>query len=90
MMSSSQLREEEHFRLVEKGLLFVDDAARQLGRIAGELQAEGADPALVAGLTEAAENVRAEHRRLMKSVYFRAPSADQQDLLTGAQDRLAS
>lgn len=75
--SAEQLREEEHFRQVERALLYADDAARKIGEIAAALKKDGASPHLVAALETAADAVRADHRRLMKSVYFKAPDTNQ-------------
>lgn len=89
--SQDQRRDEEQFRQVERALLYADDAARRIGEIAGGLKRESADPHLVAALETAADSIRADHKRLMKSVYFRAPSSGQEQLATGAdEDRLAS
>ena len=90
-MDPQQKRDEEHFRQVERALLYADDAARKIGRIADELREAGADPHLVDALVSGSEAVRAEHRQMMKRVYFRAPESPQQDLLAVDQtDRLAS
>lgn len=90
-MDAEQERDEQHFRKVERALLYADDAARKIGRIAEDLRRDGADPHLVAALRTASDSVREDHRQMMKSVYFRAPGADQQDLLAGDQpERLAS
>ena len=90
-MDPQQRKDEEHFRQVERALLYADDAARKIGRIADELRRDGGDPHLVRALEAGGEAVRANHREMMKKVYFRAPDNGQQDLL--AQDppqRLAS
>lgn len=91
-MDPAQKRDEQHFRQVEKALLYVDDAARQVGRIADGLESDGCDPQLVIALRDAAEAVRDDHREMMKRVYFRAPGAgEQQGLLDEPQqERLAS
>lgn len=91
-MDPQQKRDERHFRQVEKAILFVDDAARQVGRIADGLEADDADPHLVRTLREAAESVRDDHRQMMKRIYFGAPDVgEQQGLLDEPQqERLAS
>jgi len=72
--SAEQIREEEHFRQVERAMLYAEDAARKMAAIASDLEKDGAPEHLVTALTTAAESIRDEHRRLMKSVYWRAPS----------------
>lgn len=90
-MDQKQKQEERHFRQVEKALLYIDDAARQIGRIADGLDDDGCDPHLVKALREAAAAARAEHRELIKRVYFRAPEDEQQTLMAEPeQQRLAS
>jgi hypothetical protein len=90
-MDSKQKQDEDHFRQVERALLYADDAARKIGKIAEQLRRDGCDPGLVAALERGSEAVRAEHRQMMKSVYFRAPESPQGDLLTAEQpERLAS
>lgn len=86
---AEQLREEEHFRQVERALLYADDAARKIAEIAAGLKKDGAAPHLVVALETAADAVRADHRRLMKSVYFRAPDPEHTQLDV-EQQRLAS
>lgn len=92
MTAAEQVREEEHFRKVEGAMLHVEDAARRLDEAAGELKKEGAAPHLVAALETAAGAVRADHSRLVKSVYWGAPASDQGELIAVAdeQQRLAS
>lgn len=92
MTQSDQLREEAHFRQVERALLYADDAARKIKEIAASLENEDASAHLVAALETAADAVRADHRRLIKSVYFRAPASGQEQLATDSADeeRLAS
>lgn len=92
MNGAEQRREEEHFRKVEGAMVFVEDAARRLDEAAKELKKDDAAPYLVAALETAAGAVRADHARLMKSVYWRAPSADQEELAqaAGEQQHLAS
>jgi len=79
---TEQVREEEHFRQVERALLYADDAARKIGEIAARLKKDEASPGLIAALETAADAVRADHRRLMKSVYFRVPPRGQGQLTT--------
>lgn len=92
MNAAERVREEEHFRKVEGVMMDVEYAARRLDEAAKELKKDDAAPYLVAALETAADAVRADHARLMKSVYWRAPSADQEELaqVAGDQQRLAS
>ncbi len=92
MTIAQQAREEGHFRQVEGAMLHVEDAARRLSEAAEELKKDDALPHLVAALETAAGAVRADHARLMKSVYWQAPSGAQGELATdtGEQQRLAS
>jgi hypothetical protein len=92
MTAAEQRREEEHFRKVEGAMLFIEDAARRLDETAKELKKDGAAPYLVAALETAAGATRADHARLMKSVYWPAPPSDQGELIptSDEQQRLAS
>lgn len=92
MTAAQQVREEEHFRQVEGAMLHVEDAARRLSEAAEALKKDGAAPHLVAALETAAGAVRADHARLMKSVYWQAPPSAQGELVAadGEQQRLAS
>jgi hypothetical protein len=92
MTAAEQRREEAHFRKVEGAMLHVEDAARRLDEAAKELKKDGASPHLVAALETAAGAVRADHSRLVKSVYWGAPPADQTELIGAGdeQQRLAS
>lgn len=92
-MDSAQKKDEEQFRQVERALLYADDAARKIAKIAEDLRQAGADPHLIAALESGGEAVRADHREMMKRVYFRAP--DEVDAQQGLLDddlpeRLAS
>lgn len=92
MATVDQAREEEHFRKVEGAMLYIEDAARRLRETAEELKKEEAPAYLVAALETAAGAARADHARLMKSVYWRAPDSDQGELTAteDEQQRLAS
>jgi hypothetical protein len=87
-----QRREEAHFRKVEGAMLHVEDAARRLDEAAKELKKDGAAPHLVAALETAAGTVRADHSRLVKSVYWGTSSDNQGELVAAGeeQQRLAS
>lgn len=92
-MTEQQAREEAQFRKVEGAMLHVEDAARRLAEAAEELKRDEAPAYLVAALETAAGAVRADHRRLMKSVYWPAVEGEQQELVArpeDAQQRLAS
>jgi hypothetical protein len=92
MTGEEQRREEGHFRKVEGAMLYIEDAARRLDETAQELKKDGAPAYLIAALETAAGAARADHARLMKSVYWRPPSSDQGELLAAGdeQQRLAS
>jgi hypothetical protein len=92
MNAAERVREEEHFRKVEGAMLDVEFAARRLSEAAKELKKDGAEPYLIAALETAAGGVRADHSRLVKSVYWRPPSSKQGELGAeeGEQQRLAS
>lgn len=74
-MSPKQAEEEARFRKVEGAMLHVEDAARRLAEAADELKQDDAPAYLVAALEAAAVAVRADHKRLMKSVYWPAVDA---------------
>ena len=90
--SAKQAREEEHFRKVEGAMLYIEDAGRRLRETAEELKKDAAPAYLVTALETAAASARADHARLMKSVYWRAPDSDQGELteIADEQQRLAS
>jgi hypothetical protein len=90
--AAEQRREEAHFRKVEGAMLHVEDAARRLDEAAKELKKDGAAPYLIAALETAAGALRADHSRLVKSVYWAAPTSDQGELIAPGdeQQRLAS
>lgn len=90
-MGAQQAKEEMQFRKVEGAMLHVEDAGRRLTEVAEELKREGAPAYLVAALETAAGAVRADHKRLMKSVYWPVPSEEQELVsVEGEQQRLAS
>ena len=90
--AAEQRREEAHFRKVEGAMLYIEDAARRLDETAKELKKDGAPAYLIAALETAAGAARADHARLMKSVYWRAPSSDQGERIAAGdeQQRVAS
>lgn len=92
MNAAERVREEEHFRKVEGAMLDVEHAARRVSEVAKELKKDDAAPYLIAALETTADAVREDHSRLIKSVYWRPPSADQEELTpaAGEQQRLAS
>ena len=91
MKAAERVREEEHFRKVEGAMMDVEYAARRLSEAAKELKKDDAAPYLIAALETTADAVRGDHSRLIKSVYWRPPSADQEELaqVAGGQQRLA-
>lgn len=91
-MDPEQKRDEQRYRQIERALLFADDAARRIAQIAEEIKQGGADPDLVQALESGSEAIRAEHRQMMKRVYFRPPATGTQQELLGSDqpDLLAS
>jgi hypothetical protein len=92
-MIAQQAQEEAQFRKVEGAMLHVEDAARRLAEAAEDLKREEGPAYLVAALETAAGAVRADHKRLMKSVYWPAAADEQQELAPSSEDaqqRLAS
>lgn len=84
-LSATQVEEEARFRKVEGAMLHVEDAARRLAETAEELKREDDAPAyLIAALETAAGAVRADHQRLMKSVYWPAPTQARPELESSA------
>lgn len=81
MAATEQAREEEHFRQVEGAMVFLEDAARRLDGTAKELKKAGAEAYLVEALEAAAGAARENHAQLMKSVYWRAPAGEQEELI---------
>lgn len=94
MSAAEQRQEEEHFRKVEGAMLYLEDAARRLDETAKELKKDGAAAYLTAALETASGAARADHARLMKSVYWHAPGNAQAELIDpeegDSQQRLAS
>lgn len=91
--AAEQVRAEEHFREVERTMLYVDEAARKATEAAASLKEDGAAEHLVAALETTARALRAEHKRLIQSVYWRAPEKESQGQLVSVDDdreRLAS
>lgn len=85
MAATEQAREEEHFRKAEGAMLYLEDAARRVDEIAKELKRDGAEAHLVEALEAAADAAREDHAQLMKSVYWRAPSSEQGELIGGEE-----
>ena len=74
-------------------MLHVDEAARKAAEAAEALKRDGASAHLVNALETAASALRAEHKRLVQSVYWKAPEPSAQgELVSGdeGQERLAS
>ena len=83
---ADQIREEEHFRQLERAMLYVDEAARKLAAAAEALKQDDAAPHLIAALETAAVSIQADHKRLIKSVYWKAPEQASQGHLVGADE----
>jgi hypothetical protein len=76
MANPEQAREESHYRQAEDAMLFMDEAGRRALRVADQLRKDGAETFLVNALETAAGAMRAEHSRLMRSIYYLpAPAA---------------
>jgi len=67
---------EEHFREIEKVLLYVSDAQERAPRAGERISKAGAEPHLVNALDEAASELSALHRRLMQGTYWAVPGAE--------------
>lgn len=77
MTEAERVREEEQFRRVEGAMAEVEHAARRLAEATKELKKDGAEPYLIAALETATGAMRADHARLMKAVYRRPPSREE-------------
>ncbi len=90
MPSSDQRREEGHFRKAEEVMLFIDEAGRRAAQAVAELHKDGAEDYLIKALETSAGAMRAEHSRLMKSVYYPAAASEPMPDAEGEdQERLA-
>jgi hypothetical protein len=93
MSRKNQARDESHYRESERIMLLIDSAARKASDAARELERDGAEAHLVAALDTAAGALRADHKRLMQTVYWHVPK--DQERLSGTdeekedQERLA-
>ena len=67
---------EDHFREIEKVLLYVSDAQERAARAATTIGKSDAEPHLVAALDEAAVALSSLHRRLMQGTYWAVPAAE--------------
>ncbi|MGI8462323.1 MAG: hypothetical protein ACR2OC_11940 [Solirubrobacterales bacterium] len=85
MAITDQMREEEQFRQAERAMLFADDAARRISSIAAQLEREDGPDYMVEALEKASAAIRSEHKRMMKSIYWRPPEARQQPLPSVAE-----
>ena len=73
MSEPSQAEQEEHFREVERTMLNIAGAAKRAAQAAEDLRKDGAEDHLVAALETAAGALRAEHKRLLQTAYYRVP-----------------
>lgn len=88
MSDVDQFREEEHFREVERAMLYVDEAARKCEEAVKTLRRDGAAPHLITALETAAGSLRADHKHLIKSVYWKAPmQLGQSQLVVADEDQ---
>ena len=93
MSDANRIRDEEHFRQVERAMLYVDEAARRVAETAKALKDDGGSPHLVSALETAAGSLRTDHKRLLQSVYWKVPDQGGQGELVEVdqdQERLAS
>lgn len=61
---------ESHHSEVEKVLLCISEARERAGRARIALERGGAEPHLVAALTQAEDRLRQERRRLLRSTFY--------------------
>lgn len=64
---------EEHFKEIEKVLLYVSEARRKSEGVAEGLERDGAEAHLVAALREAETELGELHRKLMQGTYWAVP-----------------
>jgi hypothetical protein len=64
---------ERHSSEVEKVLLYIGDARTRAGRAADAVRKDGADPHIVAALTDAERELSELHRRLAQGTYYAVP-----------------
>jgi len=64
---------EEHFKEIEKVLLYVSEARRKAEAVADGLERDSAEAHLVAALREAETELAGLHRKLMQGTYWAVP-----------------
>lgn len=64
---------EDHFREIEKVLLYVSEARKRAATVADAIARDGAEPHLVEALTAAVQDLEDLHRRLMQGTYWAVP-----------------
>lgn len=64
---------EDHFREIEKVLLYVSDARRRAHDVADGLKKDQAEPHLVEAVRDAERDLGELHRRLMQGTYWAVP-----------------
>lgn len=64
---------ERHSSEVEKVLLYIGDARTRARRAADAVRKDGADPHIVAALTDAERELSELHRRLAQGTYYAVP-----------------
>lgn len=66
---------EDHFREIERVLLYVSDARRRAETTAAGLVRDGAEQHLVEAIRAAERDLAELHRRLMQATYWAVPAA---------------
>lgn len=74
---------EEHFKEIEKVLLYVSEARRKAEGVADGLERDSAEAHLVAALRDAEAELAELHRKLMQGTYWAVPK--QQMSLSNAE-----
>ena len=66
---------ERHASEVERVLLHLGDARTRASRAAATLTKDGAEPHIVAAVTDAADGLGDLHRTLMQATYYAIPKS---------------
>lgn len=64
---------EDHFREIEKVLLYVSEARRKAEAVAGGLERGRAEEHLIEAVRESERDLADLHRRLMQGTYWAVP-----------------
>ena len=64
---------EDHFREIEKVLLYVSEARKRAATVADAIARGGAEPHLAEALNSAEQELADLHRRLMQGTYWAVP-----------------